>query len=386
LKILSLTDLSSIGGASIAGNRITETLKANGAVVVQLSSDGKISKEKRVLLNGKKFTSLDNLFSPLISERIAKSLRENNINHQFRKFLQRERFDAVNIHNLHCAGWPISLVNTALEFAPVAWTLHDCWSFLGCFHSSHCPSPSNSFKNRLNEFWTSFELTKPRHSLTAATPSEWIKNQAASSYWNDYVVKTIRNPVPKSFFELLDRESCKKALDLSLEKPIILCIAGNLNNEMKGGAILQEILNSDAKDNCQFLLIGEENELKNSESRSLGFIMDELTLRIAYNAADLLLHPAQIDNLPNTVAEAMSAGTPVLAFQTGGLPEMVVSGKSGWLVPEINAQLMIHELHSIIKLKTYKNLRNSTQELARQLFDPKKIGEQYMNLFQGLVS
>ena len=32
-------------------------------------------------------------------------------------------------------------------------------------------------------------------------------------------------------------------------------------------------------------------------------------MQIAYNAADLVLHPAPIDNLPNTVAESMSAGT-----------------------------------------------------------------------------
>ena len=170
--------------------------------------------------------------------------------------------------------------------------------------------------------------------------------------------------------------------------PLVLCIAGNLEEERKGGNILKEVLNSKL-DDVNFLLIGRTTKtifLQNQNIDQLGFIKDELTMQIAYHAADLALHPAPIDNLPNTVAEAMCTGTPVLAFQTGGLPEMVVSGKSGWLVPEINAQLMIRELHSIIKLKTYKKLKNSTQKLAKQLFDPKKIGEQYMNLFQGLVS
>ena len=65
---------------------------------------------------------------------------------------------------------------------------------------------------------------------------------------------------------------------------------------------------------------------------------------------------------------------------------MVVSGKSGWLIPEINAQLMAQELHSIIKSKSYKNLRNSTKELAEQLFATKEIGKQYMELIQEIVS
>ena len=378
--------MSSTGGAAIAGNRITDALRAYGTEVIQLSADGRNTKEQRALFNGKKFSALHDLLSPLIPASKAKSLRDKNLNHQFRKLLQQERFDAINIHNLHSVGWPISLVRTALEFAPVIWTLHDCWSFLGSFHSSHCPPASNALKKILNDFWKSLELTKPKHSLTAATPSEWINNQASSYYWNEYVIKTIRNPVPKSFFELLDRESCKKALSLTLEKPTILCIAGNLNEEMKGGSILKEILKLDTKDHCQFLLVGEDGEISDSEIRSLGFIKDEVTLRIAYNAADVLLHTARVDNLPNTVAESMSAGTPILAFKTGGLPEMVISGKSGWLVPEMNAQLLAQELDSIVKSKSYKDLRNSSKELAEQLFAPKKIGMQYMELMEGLVS
>ena len=378
--------MSSTGGAAIAGNRISDALRTNGAEVIQLSSDGRNTKEQRALFNGKKFSALHNLFSPFIPSSYAKSLTDNNLNHQFRKFLQQEKFDAINIHNLHSAGWPISLVSTALEFAPVVWTLHDCWSFLGTFHSSYCNPASNYSKRILSKFWKSLELKQSINSLASVTPSKWLRGQATSSFWSEYAVKTINNPVPKSFCELIDRGSCKKALGLSLNQPTVLCIAGNLNEEMKGGTILKEILNSEARDYSQFLLIGEGNKINDPKIKSLGFVKDELTLRIAYHAADVLLHPAQIDNLPNTVAESMSCGTPVLAFNTGGLPEMVVPDKSGWLVSKLNAQLMTQEIHSIIKSKSYTDLRVCTKEHAEQLFDPREIGIQYMELIEELVS
>ena len=233
LRILSISDLSSTGGAAIAGNRISDALRRNGAEVIQLSADGRNTKEQRGLFNGKKFSALQDLLSPLVSASKAKSLRDKNLNHQIRQFLQKERFDAINIHNLHSAGWPISLVSTALEFAPTVWTLHDCWSFLGSFYPTHCPASDRTHVLELNSFWRSIKCSPSRHSLIAATPSEWMDKQASSSHWNGFKVQTIQNPIPKSFFEPLDRESCKKTLGLSLETPIVLSIAGNLNEERK---------------------------------------------------------------------------------------------------------------------------------------------------------
>jgi glycosyltransferase involved in cell wall biosynthesis len=385
LRILSISDLSSTGGAAIAGNRISDALRTNGAEVIQLSSDGRNTKEERALFYGKKFSAVHDLLSSLVSASKAKSLRGNNLNLQFRKFLQKEKFDAINIHNLHSAGWPISLVSTALEYAPVIWTLHDCWSFLGSFYPTHCPASSDSLKLELNSFWRSIKCSPPKHSLTAATPSDWMNKQASSSHWNGFKVLTIHNPVPKSFYDSLDRESCKKALGLSLEKPVVLSIAGNLDEERKGGPILKEILESEVKDDCQLLLIGEGNQFNDPRIKSLGYVQDEITLRIAYHAADVLLHPAQVDNLPNAVAESMSCGTPVLAFDTCGLPEMVVPDKSGWLVEEVNSKAMIEQLVSVLQSKQSNKLSQSTKETAHKLFNEEKVAGDYFKSFQDLL-
>jgi glycosyltransferase involved in cell wall biosynthesis len=386
LRILSISDLTSTGGAAIAGNRISDALRTNGAEVIQLSSDGRNTKEQRALFYGKKFSAAHDLLSPFVSASKAKSLRDKNLKLQFRKFLQQEKFDAINIHNLHSAGWPISLVSTALEYAPVIWTLHDCWSFLGSFYPTHCPTSSDSLKLELNSFWRCIKCSPPKHSLIAATPSDWMNKQACSSHWNGFKVHTIHNPVPKSFFETLDRRSCKKALGLSLEKPSVLCIAGNLTEERKGGPILKKILESEVQDHCQFILIGEGNGLNNPEVKNLGYVQDEITLRIAYHAADVLLHPAQVDNLPNTIAESMSCGTPVLAFNIGGLPEMVIQQKSGWLVEEMNANAMIKKLNSVLQSKQAYDLRQSTKETSECLFNEIKVADEYFKAFKHSLS
>ena len=312
----------------------------------------------------------------------------NGFIRQMSLILERHNPEFCMFHNIHGAGWPLEIVQVAANYCPTSWTLHDCSSFLGSYYPSHSPPPSDKEKLRLRSHWDSISKQKTRFPLCAVTPSDWMNNLAKSSTWSDHLVETIHNPVPSSYFKNRDQDACKRAFGISSERPLVLCIAGNLQEERKGGNILKEVLHSKFED-VNFLLIGRTTDSiadQKDNIYSLGFIQDEITMQIAYNAADLVLHPAPVDNLPNTVGEAMSAGSPILAFQTGGLPEMVVPEKSGWLVPKINAQLMAQELHSIVKSKSYKNLRNSTKELAEQLFAPKEIGKQYIELIQEIVS
>ena len=77
----------------------------------------------------------------------------------------------------------------------------------------------------------------------------------------------------------------------------------------------------------------------------------------------------------------MSCGTPVLAFDTGGLPEMVIPQKSGWIVKEINSIAMITEIQKITTSRDFLNLRESTRNCASNLFDSEQIAQKYLNHF-----
>jgi len=375
--------MQTTGGASIACNRIADTLRTGGNLVISISSDGAISDSHYSLFLGKKFQLLSNIFSTRLTKQVIAHLRNKELKRQLSIYLNRIKPDLINVHNLHSAGWPISLVKTCLKTAPVVWTLHDCWSFLGSFYPSHTPPPSQKLKKEINYFWNSLKVNPPKHKLYATTPSTWMKNQAEESYWNEYPVDCIHNPIPDSYFSPKDRLACKRALELKEEKTTILCIAGNLKEERKGGMILNSILSEEWGSDAQFLLLGngDSHHTYSENVKSLGFINDEISLQIAYHAADLVLHPAPVDNLPNTVAESLSCGTPALAFETGGLPEMVIPQQSGWLIPPGDQAGMISTLRSVLDTKSYSALHSSCRSTASEKFQSSKIGKEYQDLF-----
>lgn len=385
MKICNLSDVSKSGGASVAANRVAQALVKMDQSVSRISSDGSDHSDvdEHVLALGRKYLLLSQFLKFSHNSYLSDFFRFKELSRQFDGILRRIKPDAINIHNLHSASWPIGLVKTALKHAPVSWTLHDCWSFSGRYYPTHSPPPSDRITRTIDRFWNSLRVNPPKHKLCATTPSTWMKNQAEASYWKQYQVDCINNPIPDSYFSPKDRLACKRALELKEEKTIILCIAGNLKEERKGGIILNSILSEEWGSDAEFLLIGngDPHHTYSENVKSLGFIKDEISLQMAYHAADLVLHPAPVDNLPNTVAESLSCGTPVLAFDTGGLPEMVIPQKSGWLVPTSDHSAIISTLRDVLDTKSYSDLRNSSRNTAYEKFQQSKIGKEYKDLF-----
>ena len=100
-----------------------------------------------------------------------------------------------------------------------------------------------------------------------------------------------------------------------------------------------------------------------------------------YAAADVLILPSLEDNLPNTMLEALSVGTPVIAFNTGGMAEVIEAGKNGLLAPEMTAESLAETLNKFFKEKHQYN-RQAIREDAKLRFEAASQAAKYLELYK----
>ncbi len=79
--------------------------------------------------------------------------------------------------------------------------------------------------------------------------------------------------------------------------------------------------------------------------RFLGFRRDLMTI---FQSMNLLVLPSHTEGLPNVILEAFSCAKPVVATSVGGIPELVVHGKNGLLVPPKRPDLLSRALESCL--------------------------------------
>lgn len=396
MKILIISDGESVGGATIAANRLSNGLADLGHDVVRVIPEYQLSERKwsvKLLFNSKVSQILKILLENTILSKIATSFCFHDLKKRLEHIIDEVKPDIINFHNIHGAEWPISLINECTKYAPVCWTLHDMWSFTGNFYTfQNVPTKSlpenfkkESVRRDILDFWNNRRV---KGILRFITPSDWLLKEASKSPWNEMGGISIKNGLPLEIYKPICKYSAKNVLGLKKEKVYFLLAAANINEFRKGIHFAREAFQNFDKKNVELLVMGsghcDFSNLK-IQVRKLGYISDEILKATVYSAADCLVHPAPEDNLPNTVAESMACGTPVISYAVGGLTEMILPGSTG----EIAEIVTIRSLESAIE-RFYLNLdkvnyKNNCRKFAEKHFDEKKQGLKYIDFFNSLL-
>ncbi len=257
--------------------------------------------------------------------------------------------DILNLHWVSEFVDYAALAGIAGE-TPVVWTLHDMNTVTGGCHYDHgcgrymarcgaCPQLGSAAETDASR---SVWLRKQRvfsqiaqSRLHFVTPSRWLKSVIqASPLTSRFSVSVIPYGLDTEVFRPMDKEYARKALGLPLDARVILFVAHSSDIHRKGFDLLARALAElQGVDNVTLLTVGEGDAASglNFPEKRLGRVEDDSQLALAYAAADVFVIPSREDNLPNTVLESISCGTPVVGFAAGGIPEMVRDGLTGRL-------------------------------------------------------
>ncbi len=258
---------------------------------------------------------------------------------------------------------------------PVVWHLQDMWAFTGGCHYAgnctgftracgHCPYLKHPGKNDLSAAILAQKSTLLKNaSFQVSTSSQWLQKEARkSALFQSKEVFHLPMGVNTDRYLPGDSQGARHRLGLPADGLVFLFVAMNVNDKRKGFHLLSQALTrlaeqlpSDVHQEITLAVLGKFDADQQAalpfRVHPLGFRTDLRDILEAYQAANLFILPSLEDNLPNTVLEAMSCETPVVAFDSGGVPEMIDHGQNGLLAASGNADALCEALHAFIKLE-----------------------------------
>jgi glycosyltransferase involved in cell wall biosynthesis len=191
-------------------------------------------------------------------------------------------------------------------------------------------------------------------NLTIVTPSQWLSSCAKKSkLFKKFRVETIPYSLETDTFVPISKEKAKQKLGVSENVNTLLFSAELGNEKRKGFSEFAQAIDVCLKDSrfkdlakrglVKLLCLGlPSDELTKLpiDTISLGYLREDKKISEVYSAADIFILPSLEDNLPNTMLESMSCGTPVVTFDTGGMPDLVKDRLTGRLIPLLNVKKM----------------------------------------------
>lgn len=407
MKIVMLSDFETqSGGAAICASRLADAFLGCGQHVTRIVSypDGQKHDWETIPL-APSLLAWGALRALPLS--LGQLYAVPELRRRFARLLQTIKPDVVNVHNLHGAsnnGWSLGLLRVCQVYAPVVWTLHDMWSITGrCAFSFDCekylkgcdvacPTPHEypplPAKKIASSWRARARFFQESHRLTAVAPSTWLAKLAQQGFWRGRCVETISYSLPLDIYMHIEKQIARQALGLEIRGPVLLLAGVSLADRRKGATLADEAIRKISTRPLTLLTLGMDHpqiDIPGVSVKHLGYVDHERTKALVYNAADIFVHPALADNLPNVVMEAIACGTPVIAFNVGGLPELVRTGKTGWLVPETNAELLARFLEMALEeITTGETLNHTCREIARAEFPQELQASRYLDLFQTL--
>lgn len=405
MKVLQVSGTDRIGGAGIAAYRLHQGLLAAGIDSHMLVSH-KTTSDPTVHRLSSRLNRIGRLQQRFANRSHKRQLQQNprSIDHAYWSLntspypiadvINSFHADVVHLHWIGDNYLPIQQV--AKINAPIIWTLHDMWAFTGGCHYAHdciqyqsgcgnCPQlitpQPDDISRQVNQQKSRSWMANP---MTIVCPSQWLADCARNSQvLGTKNIHVIPNGIDTSQFKPIDKTSARAAFNLPADKKLVLFGAfGGTDDPRKGFSYLRDALKRlpEAAD-VELVVFGAEqpqNLEVNLPVHQVGRLQDGVSMVLLYAACDVFVLPSMQDNLPNTLLESLACGTPCVAFDTGGIPDLIQHQQNGYLATLRDTDDLVHGIQwtlgqSFSPVTIHQHIVDH--------YDVKHIAEQYLQLY-----
>lgn len=291
-----------------------------------------------------------------------------------------------DVVHLHFTYPPYSLLTT-LPF-PIVITAHGLTTTLLKLGLSY--PKKNYFSFMLETFYEKKALNKA-NSIIAV--SEWIKTEIIDIIGPNFKVVYIPNGINATFDEI---NNMPNNLSCHVSHPIIF-YAGRLIKIKNVSMLIKSLYDVKKKmPSIHLCIAGDGPQLTNLQKlvdkldlcdnvHFLGFLPND-ELKKFMLASDVFVLPSKIENCPCVILEALEAGTPVIASNVGGIPDILGYGEYGILFNPEDVQDLTKSIVSLLSdSKLQKELsEKGIRRVQEYLWDD--IAKETLDLYSSLVN
>ncbi|MBU6182382.1 MAG: glycosyltransferase [Verrucomicrobia bacterium] len=396
LRVAHLIDQPT-GGAAVAANRLVQGLAKNQEFHLERWSFGK----NRDSLSGIECYPLERRFPKTVLERLvripskkcARFLQRNRQRRALLSTVAERKPDILHLHNLHASALNHDDLALLPNSVRLVWTMHDCWPVApwayrwknidGTYHfQGKEKRPEKEALGARKRFFAK------RNGMFLVSPSRWLRSEALISIREGIPIRRIPYGVSENCASSIPKNASKTFFGLDPAK-IWIGLSASSFDCRKGADIIASALGLLNRSDIGIVLWGkyEEINLPGHVSRFFaGYVSDEHRQGQLYSACDLFVCPSRIDNLPNTVLESMACGTPVVASDCGGIPDMVTPSETGWLFQPSSPESCMESLNkAFCSREAWYDYGLRCRKKIKELFSLERQANSYSDTYKELM-
>ena len=283
---------------------------------------------------------------------------------------------------------------------PIIFFMHDMWAITGgCHQSFTCTNYSENcsncqmFEDDSEKRLSIKGLNKKRRlyqkydNLHFVSPSNWLYQLAKKAVLTkEKPIFYIPNLVDTTIFKPSDKKAVRQILNLPSSDTLIGFGAISPKSPYKGWLYLIEALELTAKTestkNIGIVIFGSDYDIEIAKAIPfkcyfVGRLHDEYSAALVYNAIDLFMAPSLAETFGLVILESLRCGTPVVAFEIGGVPELIDHKNNGYLAKYRDSADLAEGILFC--------LTNLSKVDALPEFDAKLIMEQHLQLYKEIL-